>query len=215
MSSRFGRTLLMSAASALVLAAGPVLAEDGVGLGVGVGTDAGVGAAVGTDAKALLGVDSTASVGDVVHTSETGAGADAVADAEANAKLAAEAGEQGSIEAEGAAAASADITAMTLAEFSGKRLHDGSGAAIGTVEAVAVDADSELYLVTALDAFDEDGQERLIPLDEVAVDAVADALVMAQGSAEAVAQMDDFAAVASAYSLVDTDAKLQALLAAD
>ena len=235
MISRFGRTVLMSAASVLVLAAGPALAEDGLGVGVGVGTDAGVGVSVGgdaaaavsadvgadadvaldSDAKLRLGTDSTASVGDVVHTSEGGTNADAAADA--GAKLAVEAGDQGSIGAEGdaTAALSADIDAMTLAEFSGKRLHDGSGAAIGTVEAVAVDAQSDLYLVTALDAIDEDGKERLIPFSQVEIDAAADALVMAQGSAEALAEMDDFEAVASAYSLVDTDAKLQALLAAD
>ena len=102
----------------------------------------------------------------------------------------------------------------SLADFSGKRVIDANGAGIGTVEGIVVDPANNLYLVTALDSQDVDGQERVIPLTRFVVDEPSQSLVLGQDAVVMLPTMADMAAVASAFMMVDSNEKLRSLIAA-
>lgn len=241
MTIRNGRNILLQAASVLALSCGMafagelsvgassdtavgvdasvggnsavgVTADAGIGADVGAGNAVSVDADTGADAAVTLGIGGDATNGEDGGSVDGSAAAGAETDAESDVRLQARQGD-GAIAAETAGSAAAGFGAWTLAEFSGKRVHDSSGAGIGTVESVAVDAANTVHLVVALDADDQDGNERVIPLDRFQVDAAADALVLTE--ADVVAEAAGLAAAADAYALVESETELRALLSAN
>ena len=117
-------------------------------------------------------------------------------------------------DAEDLVAAPAPLPDWSLGDFSGKRVQDPYGSGVGTVEGVVVDAQNNLYLVTALDSQDVDGHERVIPLSRFDLGASCESLVLGSETVAMLPQMADLAAVASAFMMVDSDEKLRSLLAA-
>jgi hypothetical protein len=116
--------------------------------------------------------------------------------------------------AEDLVAQSVPLPQWSLGDFSGTRVVDGLGTGIGTVEGVVSDPEGNLYLITALDGQDVDGRERVIPLVRFDFGAPYEPVVLGADTVVMLPQMAEMAAVASAFMAVESDAKLQSLLAA-
>jgi hypothetical protein len=104
------------------------------------------------------------------------------------------------------------LAEWSLADFSGTRIVDAAGNGIGTVEGVVADSAGALYLVTALDSHDVDGEERLIPIGAVTVDPPRQSLAVDEATVAMLPQMASLGSVASAFTLVDSDQRLRELM---